>query len=175
MTHLFKPVHVMEEPRGEGQMFQRCDWVDGAAVLIRSSLLPLPEDYFLYWEDVDLSLRARRAGMTVGVSQKWTALTTPGAGGRRDLFRYLYWRNRVLCSRRLGGLRGVVGTTLVLAGAAVVRPGQRLLARDFRGARKVGSLLTRALLDGLRGRSGPPPPLLTSGSDVQVGRPTDPG
>lgn len=43
-----------------------CDWLSGACLLLRNSFLKkvgfLDEDYFLYYEDVDWSLRAKRKG-----------------------------------------------------------------------------------------------------------------
>lgn len=47
------------------------DFISGAFMLIRAEVLlslgGLREDYFMYWEDVDFSLRARRAGWQLGV------------------------------------------------------------------------------------------------------------
>jgi len=44
----------------------RCDWVTGAFMLLRSSMIRavglLDENYFMYYEDVDLCLQARKAG-----------------------------------------------------------------------------------------------------------------
>lgn len=43
-----------------------CDWVSGASMMIRLNVLetvgPFDEDYFLYFEETDLCLRAARAG-----------------------------------------------------------------------------------------------------------------
>jgi N-acetylglucosaminyl-diphospho-decaprenol L-rhamnosyltransferase len=53
---------------------KRVDWINGCAMVIRSEafrrLRGFDESYFLYGDDVDLSLRARGQGMRVGVYSK---------------------------------------------------------------------------------------------------------
>lgn len=53
-----------------------CDWLDGAAVLYRSSALPVDpfdEGFFMYMEEVDLHLRLALAGGRVGIALSSTA------------------------------------------------------------------------------------------------------
>lgn len=49
-------------------------FISGCAMMIRAEVFKriglLDEDYFLYWEDVDFSFRARRAGYKLGVFHK---------------------------------------------------------------------------------------------------------
>jgi N-acetylglucosaminyl-diphospho-decaprenol L-rhamnosyltransferase len=176
MSPTFRPYHSRDfrhagKTAGSAPL-RRADWVDGAAVLVRRQVGPLPEEYFLYWEDVAYSLRAARAGWLVGVDERWSATTLPGTGGRRDLFRYLFWRNRILCSRAWGNPATTVASLVALGAAAVLRPGQLMVSGDLRGARRTAAVLFRALRDASSGRSGPPPPSVTGGSDVSVGQPT---
>ncbi len=54
---------------GEGSVPRQVDWVEGGALLIRTHVLrsigPLDESFFMYAEDADLCLRARRANFQV--------------------------------------------------------------------------------------------------------------
>ncbi|ATY83851.1 glycosyltransferase family 2 protein [Kyrpidia spormannii] len=51
---------------------QRLDYVVGASILLRSDALRdvgyLDEDYFMYWEDTDISFRLRKAGWKLAVA-----------------------------------------------------------------------------------------------------------
>lgn len=57
-------------------------WCDGAVLLVRSEVFtavgPLPEKYFLYFEEVDFQTRVRRAGRDVRVVSGALAWQTPG-------------------------------------------------------------------------------------------------
>jgi GT2 family glycosyltransferase len=99
VTHIHSPVQVVE-------------WLDGAALLVRTkdfvAVDGFCEDYFLYWEDVDLCLRLRERGTLACVTDAhaWqdTSLTPP----------YLATRNRLLYllrTTRLGLVAGLVETT----------------------------------------------------------------
>lgn len=94
----------------EGQFddLRQADYAHGACVLIRRTLLEeiglLREDYFMYYEELDFSVRARRAG--------WEILYTPKAyihhresssmGKTSPLKTYYMFRNRWLFIRRFG-------------------------------------------------------------------------
>ncbi|MGY1914970.1 glycosyltransferase family 2 protein [Blastococcus sp. SYSU DS0973] len=76
----------------------------------RAHLLPLNEGLFMYWEDVELSLSARRLGLRMGVVSTLYACHDEGKSssdvGRSPLFHHYQARNRLLvwrgqgCSRR---------------------------------------------------------------------------
>lgn len=63
---LFLPRNRRRYQIGFPQKFGPVDWVTGAFFLVRSSLMQqlggFDEDYFLYFEETDFCLRARRAG-----------------------------------------------------------------------------------------------------------------
>lgn len=74
----------------------QADWVAGASMLVRTSVFDsiglLDEGYFLYFEEVDFCLRARRAGWTcwyeprsrvVHLVGQSTGVTNPKATGKR--------------------------------------------------------------------------------------------
>jgi hypothetical protein len=81
-------------------------FVCGCAAMVRADLLhkigPLPEEYFLYFEDAEISFRARRAGYRVEVDPRARALHDPGTSSDRfpALAAYLRVRNRILFSKR---------------------------------------------------------------------------
>jgi GT2 family glycosyltransferase len=134
-------------------------YATGCAVLARAGLVrevgPPDERLFMYFEDVDWSLRARARG--------WRVLVVPAArvrhsvarrGGRRvwsPLAVYLLTRNRLLLARRSGDI------------AAALPPAASWAARQWikAVAWRSGAAIARAgvlgLRDGLCGRCGPPP------------------
>jgi N-acetylglucosaminyl-diphospho-decaprenol L-rhamnosyltransferase len=114
------------------------DWVSGACLMIRRSLLEeldgLDEGFFLYCEDKDLCLRARRAGYDVRFEPGATALHHEGASAPRPALAGALAASRLRYARKHGGP----------ARAAVERVGLVLLA------------LTHLVISrgGLAGRSG---------------------
>jgi GT2 family glycosyltransferase len=79
-----------------------CEWLTGANMLLRADAIKqvglFDEDYFIYFEDTDLSYRMARAG--------WHCLLVPAArvehvgtstdGGKTSWRAYYYTRNRLL-------------------------------------------------------------------------------
>ena len=150
-----------------GESFEDCaavdaEWVSGCALLVRLAALPdiglLDEDFFLYGEDVDWCLRARRAG--------WRVVYQPAAVVRHDdapspatteRRAYFLARNAILLSRRhappLARLRTVAACALL--------PAASLLRRLWRGEPLApAAWVGRGVLDGLRER---PPRLAALG------------
>jgi GT2 family glycosyltransferase len=83
------------------------EWLTGACLAVHrdfwAELGGFDEDYFLYWEDVDLSVRCTRLGGRLVVRDDLTAVhdaggTQDGAGGRAKSAVYYYYncRNRLL-------------------------------------------------------------------------------
>ena len=65
-----------------------CDWASGASLLIRGAVFEaiglLDENYFLYFEEVDFCLRARRAGWTCWYVPQAQVLHLAGQSSGRD-------------------------------------------------------------------------------------------
>jgi len=87
------------------------EWVSGACLALHQDLLDrigeLDESYFLYWEDLDLSHRARRAGAHLVVRHDLTAVHDAGGTqgprrGRAKSALYYRWncRNRLTFAAR---------------------------------------------------------------------------
>lgn len=102
------------------------DWVPGAFFLVRASALrevgPFDEDFFMYYEEVDLCLRMRRAGYRVlcvadakvrhigGASAKKVGGAMTGVGAQLSVWRA---RSRLLFHRKNGGMLGAWGARLL--------------------------------------------------------------
>jgi GT2 family glycosyltransferase len=100
--------HIDEPPRA-------AEWLDGACLLVRKQVLdsngPLDEGYFLYLEDVEYTVRVRRAGWTIKCVPSALAWQQPGpwpyALAARNQVRFL-WRNEsyaTVLQHLLGELR----------------------------------------------------------------------
>lgn len=149
-------------------------FITGCAPLLRAALVrelsPLDDGLFMYYEDVDWSLRA--------LEHRWGLLVVPGAevvhdvrreGGRRvfsDAAVYYMVRNRLLVARLRGGLAPAaaaglasptaVGTLAPPAGAgALWGLRQAAKSRSLPEARRRLAACGRGLRDGFAGRRGP--------------------
>ncbi|MGY1779067.1 glycosyltransferase [Geodermatophilus sp. SYSU D01036] len=150
------------------------DWLTGACLVVHAELFDLlggfDDGYFLYWEDVDLSYRALRAGARLVVCEDLVAVHDEGGTqvrhGEAMSEGYYYWncRNRLAFAARHLGRRAVL-RWLVTAPAAgwevVLRGGRRQLLRSPRpllaaargslaGARPALRSLRRPAAAGLR-------------------------
>lgn len=135
-------------------------WVSGACFAIGEALWErlggFDEDYFLYWEDVDLSVRAVRCGGTLVVDREAVAIHDEGGTQARSSDRaksttYYYYnvRNRLLfAARHLDdeSLRRWRRSSFGAARAILLRGGRRQFLRPV-GPLRAAILGTR---DGLR-------------------------
>lgn len=147
-------------PAARGEGWQEVDYPHGTLLLARRAMLAdvglFDERYFAYCEEVDLALRARAAGWTVGLV--WGAVVANRRLPARPVADYLQLRNTLLLVADHFGPREVRARVILAGlawlGAARRDPG-RALAR--------GSLARRAVRDFRAARFGPPPPDLTVG------------
>lgn len=138
-------------------------WLSGACIMLSAELWEavggFSDEYFLYWEDVDLSHRILRAGGRLEVSATATAVHAEGgtqgvnAGStgapKSELYYYYNIRNRLLfASRNLGPeeLRAWKRTTLPVAWEVLLEGGRRQLLRSPRPL----IAAARGVRDGLR-------------------------
>jgi GT2 family glycosyltransferase len=146
-----------------------CDWVTGCGFLVRADALramPGPrgfdERFFLYWEDVDFSRRVAAGGYRVMyepaaelLHKESAARHARASATKRDSRLFYMIRNEFLFARR--HLRGP-RRRLVLAHGLLIRLPRTLAGSVVRkrgvDAREL-ALVTRAHLDGVRGREGP--------------------
>jgi GT2 family glycosyltransferase len=130
---------VDEVDIGQFDEIEETDFASGCCVLIRSKVFEkiglLDEDYFLYYEDSDFSIKAQRAGFKIyylPTSVIWhkNAGSTGGSGSK--LQDYYITRNRLLFGNRFAPMRAKIalnreGLKLIFKG----REWQRKGALDF--------------------------------------------
>lgn len=81
-------------------------YAHGAAMMIRREVIdaagPMPEVYFLYYEELDWSVRIRRAGWRIAYDPRCTVFHKESAttGQQSPLRSYYLTRNRLLFARR---------------------------------------------------------------------------
>ncbi|MGK5173594.1 glycosyltransferase [Geodermatophilus sp. CPCC 205761] len=133
-------------PSGE----RRTDFITGAAMMLEVSTFAqlggFREDLFLYWEDVDLSLRAQRLGIdlvVVPAARVWH-LQGGSAESRYDYVHYYTQRNRIVVAWTIGQrgpLRLVLGEglpeTLRLIARPVVRDRGHRVRKTWRSVRGI--------------------------------------
>jgi GT2 family glycosyltransferase len=146
-----------EEPRaGEGLVEVQA--LSGAVLMLSRAALGrvgrLDEDYYLYFEDTDWCLRARPAGLAVGVvegarARHWGGRSFDPLSGDRF---YYAARNHLRMVEKLSPLRGAMGR---LRRASVVGLNLAHVLRQVGCARRValGAVL-EGYRDARRGRSG---------------------
>ncbi|MDB4950376.1 MAG: glycosyltransferase [Gemmatimonadetes bacterium] len=153
----------------DAEQTAECDWITGCAFLLRADALrALPEPrgfdprYHTYWEDVDFSVRLRRAGFRALYEPRARVLHKESEARRaamsplRRLSRHFYTtRNRYLFARRhlssaqrLTQTAWLLGVDLPMHLWESIKRNRRLVPREV-------SLIFGAHVDGLRGRTGP--------------------
>jgi GT2 family glycosyltransferase len=130
---------VDEVDHGQYDEAVETDFASGCCMLINPKLIEkaglMKEEYFLYYEDSDYSMRAKREGLKVyylpdSVIWHKNAGSTGGSGSK--LQDYYITRNRLIFGNRFAPLRSKIalnreGIRLVLKG----REWQKFGARDF--------------------------------------------
>jgi GT2 family glycosyltransferase len=121
-------------------------WLTAACLAVHIELFcrlgGFDEDYFLYWEDVDFSIRAARAGAQLVVRRDLSAVHDEGGtqGERRDraksnLYYFYNCRNRLLFASKHLDRRGIARWLLSTPSASweiLMRGGRRQLLRSPR-------------------------------------------
>jgi GT2 family glycosyltransferase len=141
-SHLFEPLDAAQPVVPTG-------FVTGCAMFLRCSALDRvglfwPE-LFLYWEDVDLSLRLRDAGWNLGVVPAAHLRHMIHGSVSSRIVSYYSYRNALLVARRHGRARGATRAAAALS----VRAGRRWLACTLKGQRPFPTAETRGFIAGL--------------------------
>lgn len=152
------------------------DWVPGAFALIRRSVLEcvghFDEQFFLYYEEVDLCRRIREAGHAIAY---WPDLQVIHLGGEssktmqdalisKSGSQLVLWRMRsaLLYYRKHHGLPGTAATALLEAGWHALRAAKNLWTETAREKRAESmaliSLMRRAWRETAAGSVSPPRP-----------------
>lgn len=101
-------------PDDDGDAIVESDSIDGAVVLVRSKVIDevgfLHDHLFMYFEETEFCLRAKRAGWRVGVVLGALAEQASGESRRPGAFNYLMARNGLEFARLESGWAGVAAT-----------------------------------------------------------------
>ncbi len=154
-----RTLQVEHRPRPVQQTPHDVDFITGCAWLARRDFIeqcgPVDDGLFMYFEDVDWSLRAQAGG--------WRTVLVPAARAVHDaryehgrrIFSgpaiYYMTRNRLLLARRWGHLPAASFTALTWGGRQLVK------CRSAADAAKVSLAVAAGLVHGLAGRRGPGP------------------
>jgi GT2 family glycosyltransferase len=138
------------------------DRLPGSCMLVRSSLFEtvgvFDEAYFLYWEEIDLCRRARRAGFRLAVCLTIEAVhrpgEPPGAAGERAHRVYYMWRNQFRFAFKSWGALGSV--FLIRRSVAMLREAVRFVRAGRFDLLRAGWCGLAAGLRGKRGKSHHP-------------------
>lgn len=126
----------------------RIDWLDGAALLVRrdvyESLGGFDEDYFLYWEDVDFTHRARSLG-------DLAVCDVPVVQSQSGMPVYLNARGRVLFWRKQRRYLRAAIAPVMIAIHLVYAQAYSVWARQNRPAFELAAV-ARGTADGWSGR-----------------------
>jgi GT2 family glycosyltransferase len=103
---------VDEVDRGQYDRQEETDFANGACVLLRAKALKevgyLKENYFLYWEDVELSQRMKSAGWKIIYTPKtflWHKVSVAAGGPGGETNDYFLSRNRLAFGMQYRSLR----------------------------------------------------------------------
>jgi GT2 family glycosyltransferase len=142
-------------PIAEGRVDAALDFISGASLLVKRAVLEriglFSEEYFLYYEDVDFCLRAKKAGFSLAWAKasvlvhKEGGTTGAGRETRPPWADYLGIRNRIFFT----GKHYPRLLPVVIAGLAGV-----CLRRILRRQPERLKIVFAALLDGLWARMG---------------------
>ena len=143
------------------------DWIDGAVMLLRTSVVPdFDERFFLYVEDVAVCLAVRPDGRVVVVPNA-AATQQSGMTSRPGAHAYLLCRNHLLMSVSRGEpyARSLAIVRSVASAAAQLVRAARSNRRDHL-RQAIGTLYGG--VDGLRHVTGPPPAMLRRWGDIVI-------
>jgi GT2 family glycosyltransferase len=165
--------HRSERP--SGQHVADSMFVDGSALFLRLEAFgpaPMPERYFMYFEEAELCSMARARGWRVGTALDAVATSVSGIEHRTAAFHYLYTRNGLDWTRRHRGGRAALAYAvqeLRRAWRDAPKPGGRRFGDARLRRAGYGLLLARTLgiIDVIRHRWGPPPGFLRRMGDIR--------
>jgi len=168
--------HLDSAPRSVKDGIFECDWIDGAAMLVKGGVFEtvglLDERFFMYFEETDLCLRAARAGWRTGVVLASVAEQLPGSGKRPGAYQYLYTRNGLAFAWRMAGIWGLVIalSRRIGEGAGLLRArfDPRFSARVHALARTEFAATWHGMVDFFVCRWGPPPSSLAGLGDLEA-------
>ena len=132
-------------------------YAHGAAMMVRREAVgkagPMPEEYFLYYEELDWSERLREAGYRIVYDPRATVFHKESAttGQQSPLRSYYLTRNRLLFARR--NRRGAARRLSIIYQLGVALP-KSVAAALLHGRRDLAAAALRGCRDFLRHKTG---------------------
>ncbi len=132
-------------------------YAHGAAMMVRREAVgkagPMPEEYFLYYEELDWSERIREAGYRIVYDPRATVFHKESAttGQQSPLRSYYLTRNRLLFARR--NRRGAARRLSIIYQLGVALP-KSVAAALLHGRRDLAAAALRGCRDFLRHKTG---------------------
>lgn len=132
-------------------------YAHGAAMMVRREAVEragmMPEEYFLYYEELDWSVRIREAGYRIAYDPRATVFHKESAttGRQSPLRSYYLTRNRLLFARR--NRRGAARRLSVVYQLGVALP-KSVLTALLHGRRDLAAAVLRGARDFLRHKTG---------------------
>jgi GT2 family glycosyltransferase len=167
--------HVLSPPQdSDGDSIVESDSIDGAVVLLKSQVLkdlgPLVDRLFMYYEETEFCLRAKRAGWRVGVVLGAVAEQSSGESRRPGAFNYLMARNGLEFARLVAGRRGVVSALRRYVVLSYMLTKMRFSPKSDRQRQRRATVSLIGIWKGVAAyfgrRWGPPPPNLPGLGDM---------
>lgn len=112
----FGPMHMRNKPvsilttTAESDVESEITYAPGTSILVSKSLIQdiggFSKDYFMYAEDADFFLRAKRAGWKFGIALKSIVYHKEGrsTAGKKHTFFFMYTQSNILLLRKFYGL-----------------------------------------------------------------------
>ena len=132
------------------------DYITGCCLLIKREVIDkiglMPEDYFLYYEDVDWCLKAKHAGyrvVYVPAAHIWHKVSRSTRAGSASYVQY-HVRNGLMLAWRFGNLL----QRMVLAGFMVWTAAKQLIKLFMPSKKEWAKAVLRGYQDFLAGRTG---------------------
>ncbi|HEV2394154.1 MAG TPA: glycosyltransferase family 2 protein [Verrucomicrobiae bacterium] len=160
---VFSPIRgprLMPSQAGRNGTIHQADFAHGTLTLFRRECLMqiglFDESYFAYGDEMELSLRAKRAGWAVGLL-RGAAVRNPETKVAADVVQYLSSRNSLQLAARYGG----GGQAIIRALLMLLNSGRMLcLPKSWRNRNCLPIPRLAAVRDYFLGRTGPPPNFL---------------
>ncbi len=137
--------------------FQTVDYITGAAMLIKREVIEkiglMREEYFLYYEDVDWCIRARRAGyncVVVPESHVWHKVSATNKEGSPSYI-YYHARNSLMLAKFNGNIAQKIAAYIL--GLWILL--KQVIKYFFLPSKKVwAKAMTRGVIDFFKGKYG---------------------
>lgn len=88
LNRVFKKIKMTDDPNWNPKITQNCDWVPGCYYLVRKQVIDevglFDPIYFLYYEEVDHCLAAKKAGWQVTYFAETTVIHVGGESAKSD-------------------------------------------------------------------------------------------